>query len=220
MKIEKHIIGLVLLILFMGVGYADDNNANKSKIVYGSYDEGTEIRQKDIDELEKKYSKKLITLVWALYEILNDNWEWVDKSVFEEMLKLQTDSWITISYLADDLWVSDEVIGKIKTNSYLINWLWIDVDWKTVIAKYQASHQANQGEWTWEEINEKNQAEWTWEEINEKNQAEWTWKEINAKNQAATRENQAATRENQAATKENQAATKENQAVNNIALWH
>ncbi len=62
MKIEKHIIGLVLLILFMGVGYADGNNANvkssvsssKSKIVYGSVDNVSEIRQKDIDALIKK----------------------------------------------------------------------------------------------------------------------------------------------------------------------
>ncbi len=196
MKIEKHIIGLVLLILFMGVGYADGNNANvkssvsssKSKIVYGSVDNVSEIRQKDIDALIKKwYTPKVIKLVWVLYKILDANDEYPNKDTFKEMLKLQTNSWITISYLVDDLWVSDEVIKKIKTNDYLISWLWIDINWKTLFEEYKEAHAKNQAS------HAKNQASHAKNQASHaKNQAEWTWKEINAKNQE----------------------------INNIALWH
>ena len=178
MKIRKYIMVLVLVSLFMGASYADDNvknsaSSSKSKIVYGSFDNANEIRQKDIDALTKAWnSPKIIKLVWVLYDILNDNEEYPDKATFIEMVKKQNETWITIGYL-DWLGISKETLEKIKKNAYLVEWLWIK--WKTSSEKLQAATAANQ-------------AEWKWEDIKAANQAEWKWKDIKAANQAATKE--------------------------------
>ena len=170
MKIQKYIMVLVLVPLFMGVSYADDNvkksaSSSKSKIVYGSETEDSVIRQSDIDTLIKEGNdKKIISLVGTLYNILNDNEEWVDLETFNEMLKLQTSSGITIKYL-DDLGISDKAMNQIKTNDYLVKWLSIDIDWKTSLeellattAELEAVTAENKAQWTWEEINAKNRA--------------------------------------------------------------
>ena len=131
-------------------------NNNKEKIIYGSYNNSNEIRQKDINELIKKwYSLKNIKLVWMLYKILNDNEEYPDKATFIEMVKIQNETWITIEYL-DWLWISPETLKKIKKNASLVEWLWIK--WKTNSEKLQAATAANQAEWKWEDIKAANQA--------------------------------------------------------------
>jgi len=170
MKIRKYIMVLVLVSLFMGASYADDNvknsaSSSKSKIVYGSFDNANEIRQKDIDALTKAWnSPKIIKLVWVLYDILNDNEEYPDKATFIEMVKKQNETWITIGYL-DWLGISKETLEKIKKNASLVEWLWIDINGKTSSEELQAASEelqaakaANQAEWKWEDIKAANQA--------------------------------------------------------------
>ena len=127
MRKMKIALLLVALFAFSSELFAENSN----KVVYGSEEEDSIIRQSDINKLIEEWnSPQIISLVWVLYNILDDNEEWVDLDSFKEMVNLQTSKWITIEYL-DDLWIWEKTMNTIKINDYLIKWLWIDINWKT-----------------------------------------------------------------------------------------
>ena len=83
-----------ILMLFLGLAsfsselFAESNVIGSSKIVYGSEEQDSIITQKDINVLIKKGNDKtIISLVWVLYNILDDNEE-----ILLEFAKLTTNS--------------------------------------------------------------------------------------------------------------------------------
>jgi len=131
MKKMKTVLLLVALFAFGSELFAENSVENKSKIVYGSEEELSVIRQKDIDALiAKGYRKEKIALVGTLYTILDRNSEGVDLSTFTELMELQKKSSITIEYL-DDLGIANETMSSIKSNDSLVKGLGIDIHGKT-----------------------------------------------------------------------------------------
>jgi len=131
MKKMKTVLLLVALFAFSSELFAENSVENKSNIVYGSEEEDSVIRQKDIDALiAKGYRKEKIALVGTLYTILDRNSEGVDLSTFTELMELQKKSSITIEYL-DDLGIADETMRSIKRNDSLVKGLGIDIHGKT-----------------------------------------------------------------------------------------
>ena len=135
---------LVALFAFSSELFAENSVENKSNIVYGSEEEDSVIRQKDIDALiAKGYRKEKIALVGTLYTILDRNSEGVDLSIFIELMELQKKSSITIEYL-DDLGIADETMSSIKHNDSLVKGLGIDINGKTSVEKLVSAHTKNE----------------------------------------------------------------------------
>jgi len=135
---------LVALLAFSSELFAENSVENKSKILYGSEEELSVIRQKDIDALiAKGYSTEKIALVGTLYTILDKNSEGVDLSTFTELMELQKKSSITIEYL-DDLGIANETMSSIKRNDSLVKGLGIDIHGKTSGEKLVSAHAQNE----------------------------------------------------------------------------
>jgi len=137
MRKMKTALLLVALFAFSSEIFAGNSDENKSKVVYGSEDEGSIVKQSDIDSLVNQwYKKETITLVWVLYDFLNTNETWVNIDDFKALVKKQTNKWLEIKDF-EEIWVDDEVIADIIKNTNLVSSLWIDTERKTGWEEYE-----------------------------------------------------------------------------------